>query len=266
MRATHIIILICAIVFVLQMANLVYEEVVFRPIDLLVMPWTIITSMFAHGDFEHILFNMFALFMFGSVLEQRIGTNKFIFLYLMSGLLGSIGFMLFNSPLDSALGASGAIYGIIGALVLLTPQLQVYIYFMPVPMWVAGPIYALIEIFALGKADSIAHSAHLLGFVAGLALATQDLHPAWPPKPDMSLLKALAIPIALSFAVAIIAGAYYMADELNKKIVGCESKETIVAARSCILGLASEYKNNPSQQKYVCNEYNRYFDDNACGV
>jgi hypothetical protein len=266
MRATHIIILICAIVFVLQMANLANENFVFRPIDLLAMPWTIITSMFAHGDFEHILFNMFALFMFGSILEEKIGTNRFIFLYLISGLLGSVGFMLFNSPFDSALGASGAIYGILGALVLLAPQLQVFIYFFPVPMWLAGPIYAAIEIFALGKADNIAHSAHLLGFVAGLALATQEMRPSWPPKPDMSLLKALAIPIALSFAVAIIAGVYYTADELNKKMVECEYKETIATARSCFISLASEYKNNLSQQKYICSEYDRYFIDNACGV
>ncbi len=266
MRATHIIILICAIVFVLQIAGIANENFVFRPIDLLTMPWTIITSMFAHGGFEHILFNMFALFMFGSILEEKIGTNKFIFLYLISGLLGSIGFMLFNSPFDSALGASGAIYGILGALVLLAPHLQVYIYFMPVPMWLAGPIYALIEIFALGKADNIAHSAHLLGFVAGLALATQEMQSAWPPKPDMQLWKALAIPIVLCFAVAIIAGAFYVADELNSKIVDCEYKETIAEARSCLISLASEYKNNPSQKEYICNEYDRYFIDNACGV
>lgn len=206
LRQTYTIIAICVFVFFfLEASDTFIPHLVLIPMDLLARPWTIITSMFAHADLEHIFFNMFALFMFGSILENRIGSGRFVFLYLMAGLLGSIGFMLLNSPDSAALGASGAIYGILGALMILMPNMSVYMYFIPIPMWLAGPIYALIEIFALGSSDNIAHSAHILGFLAGAALALQEGQ-AWPPKPPMEMWKAIAIPIAVSLVVAVIFG------------------------------------------------------------
>jgi len=209
LRLTYVIIAICAFVFFfLEASDVLLPHLVLIPMDLLTRPWTILTSLFAHADLEHIFFNMFALFMFGSILENRIGSGRFIFLYLMAGIMGAVGFMLLNSPDSSALGASGAIYGVLGALMILMPNMSVYIYFIPVPMWLAGPIYALIEIFALGSADNIAHSAHLLGFFAGAVLALREGQ-AWPPKPMMELWKAIAIPIAVSLIVAIIFGLMY---------------------------------------------------------
>jgi membrane associated rhomboid family serine protease len=163
--------------------------------------------MFAHGSFEHILFNMFALFMFGLILEQRLGTNKFIFLYLLAGLIGAIGFMLFNHPDARALGASGAIYGIFGALAYLVPNMRVYIYLVPVPMWIAGILYAVISIFGIGGSDGIAHSAHLLGLVGGLAIAYKEGKEAWPPKPPIPMWKAIGIPLILSLVFAVLFGA-----------------------------------------------------------
>lgn len=264
MRYTYWLILLCIGVFILQMASLFTPDFVLRPIDLLQRPWAIIGSMFAHSGIEHIAFNMLALFMFGTVLENRVGSNKFLFIYLVSGVLGAIGFMLFSSPFDMALGASGAIFGVIGALVLLEPNLMVYFYFIPIPMYVAGPVYALIELFALGSIDSIAHSAHLLGFFGGLALAFFERGPAWPPKPPMEMWKALLIPIVLSLVVAVAAGAYYASGQLNQKIVGCENLASDQAAKACFLQLSKDYKNSPSQQSYICDEYERLFEDNAC--
>jgi len=264
MRYTYWLILLCIGVFVLQMAGLFTPDFVLRPIDLLQRPWSIIGSMFAHSGFEHILFNMLALFMFGTVLENRVGSNKFLFIYLASGVLGAIGFMLFSSPFDMALGASGAIYGVIGALVLLEPNLTVYFYGIPIPMYAAGPIYALIELFALGSVDSIAHSAHLLGFFGGLALAYGERGPNWPPKPPMEMWKGLLIPIALSLVVAVAFGIYYDSNSLNQKILGCESGSDAQAAKACFIALAKDYKNSPSQQSYICDEYERLFSDTAC--
>jgi membrane associated rhomboid family serine protease len=266
MKVTYVLIALCVLVFVLEQAapDAVYPQVTLTPISLLSAPWTVITSMFGHADLEHILFNMIALFMFGSVLENRIGSGKFVLVYFVSGVLGSIGFMLFNSPFGSALGASGAIYGIIGALVLLEPNLTVYFYFMPLPMYVVGPIYALIELFYLGSADAIAHSAHLLGFFGGLALAFREGKAGWPPKPPMEMWKALAIPIALSLVVAIGFGAYYLSDQLNVKILNCMNAESVSAARACLMDLSKEYKNSPQQQAYVCSAYAEFFADGAC--
>jgi membrane associated rhomboid family serine protease len=264
MRYTYWLILLCVGVFALQLAGLFTLDFVLRPIDLLQRPWMIIGSMFAHSGIEHIAFNMLALFMFGTVLENRVGSNKFLFIYFISGVLGAVGFMLLSSPFDMALGASGAIFGVIGALVLLEPNLTVYFYLIPIPMYVAGPVYALIEIFALGSADSIAHSAHILGFFGGMALAFLERGPSWPPKPPMELWKALLIPVALSLVVAVAFGAYYNSSPLNQKIVGCESGSDLQAARGCFLGLAKDYKNNPPQQSYICDEYERIFSDTAC--
>lgn len=209
MKATHAIILICILVFFLENVDALLPHLVLQPVSLLERPWTLLTSMFAHGGFEHIFFNMFVLFMFGSVLERRIGSDKFVFLYLMAGILGAVGWMVFNSPYDFALGASGAIYGVIGALMILMPNMRVYIYFIPVPMWLAGIGYALIEVFAMGSADNIAHSAHLLGFVAGTALALREGKEEWPPKPRMGMMMSLIIPIVLAFIVAIAFGLFY---------------------------------------------------------
>lgn len=206
MRATFIIIAICLVVFfALEPIDSLFQNFVLQQSSLLERPWTILTSMFAHGSFEHILFNMLALFMFGLVLEQRLGSAKFVFLYLLAGIIGSVGFMLLNDPQSSALGASGAIFGIFGALAYLVPNMRVYIYFMPVPMWVAGILYALISIFGIGG-EGIAHSAHLLGLIGGLAIAVREGKENWPPKPPMEMWKAILMPLVLAFVVAIVFG------------------------------------------------------------
>lgn len=210
MRLTFVIIAICLVVFFgFETVDSLLPHFVLVPIDLLARPWTLVTSMFAHGGLEHLIFNMFALFMFGSVLENKLGSNKFLFLYLVAGILGSIGFMLLNDPRQAVLGASGAIFGIFGALVLLAPNMRVYIYLIPVPMWVAGILYAGIELFALGSVDNIAHSAHLLGLVAGLAIASREGKDAWPPKPPMDFKAALGIPLIIAILVALAFGLFY---------------------------------------------------------
>jgi len=115
----------------------------------------------------------------------------------------------------------------------------------------------------MGSADSIAHSAHLLGFFAGLALATQERQ-TWPPKPPMESWKALAIPIALSLVVAVAFGVFYTSDPLNKKMLGCEGVDTVAAARACFLSLSKDYKSSPQQQDHICSDYDRFFQDKAC--
>jgi hypothetical protein len=73
-------------------------------------------------------------------------------------------------------------------------------------MWLAGILYAAISIFSIGGADGIAHSAHLLGLVGGLAIAYREGKEAWPPKPPIPMWKAVSIPIALAAAVAVLFG------------------------------------------------------------
>src|SRR6266545_2895449 len=83
--------------------------------------WRLITAAFLHYGPFHLLLNMFALYWFGSLLEQRIGSGKFLMLYLVSGLAGSAGALVW-SPLTPTVGASGAIFGILGAGLVLEQQ------------------------------------------------------------------------------------------------------------------------------------------------
>jgi membrane associated rhomboid family serine protease len=139
--------------------------------------WTIITSMFAHAGFFHLFANMVSLIFLGGFLERIIGKKRFAAIYFISGIVASAFFILFSllikSELDAyAVGASGAIFGIAGVVMLLTPKLKVFIFPIPVAM----PIYIalLIALFGLWLISwaaglPIGNTAHLGGFVAGIA-------------------------------------------------------------------------------------------------
>lgn len=134
--------------------------------DVYSRPWIILTSMFLHGSIAHIIFNMYVLYIFGTLLEYKIGSSRFLILYFISGIIAAIGFVIFN-PLGSAVGASGAIMGVTGALIVLMPNLRVYLFFaIPMPFWVAGIL--IIAIDALGIIPGVAHAAHLAGIAFGL--------------------------------------------------------------------------------------------------
>lgn len=130
--------------------------------------------MFLHGSFAHIAFNMYALIMFGPLILQRIGTKRFLYAYFGSGLIASLAYVVYtlfilgeNTP---ALGASGAIMGILGLVIMLLPQLKVLFFFIvPMSMRTAGIVFALIDIFGLfNPASGVAHIAHLGGLAVGL--------------------------------------------------------------------------------------------------
>jgi membrane associated rhomboid family serine protease len=139
--------------------------------DFLFRPWILITHMFLHGSIGHILFNMYALVMFGGLLEQQIGSKRFLMLYLGAGLLAGILHGMTLQGFQSALGASGAIMGIMGTLVVLMPNLRLLLFFaIPMPFWVAAIGWTLIDLAGLFAQNSgIGHLAHLVGLAVGLA-------------------------------------------------------------------------------------------------
>ncbi|OYT42613.1 MAG: rhomboid family intramembrane serine protease [Candidatus Aenigmarchaeota archaeon ex4484_224] len=132
-------------------------------------PWRFITSIFLHADFFHIFWNGFALLMFGNFLEARISKKDYILLFFVSGIFGNILFYLFN-PNSSvhALGASGAIFGILGCLGILYPNLTVYFGLAPMPMIFAVIIWGVISFFGIFIPSYIAHEAHLGGLIIGI--------------------------------------------------------------------------------------------------
>ena len=137
-------------------------------------PWRLFTSMFLHGSLGHIFFNMYALILFGPLIIQRIGTKRFLWAYFGSGLIASLAYVFYNLFITgsntAALGASGAIMGILGLVIMLLPQLKVLFFFIvPMTMRTAGIIFALIDIFGLfNPASGIAHIAHLGGLAVGI--------------------------------------------------------------------------------------------------
>ncbi|MFH1750324.1 MAG: rhomboid family intramembrane serine protease [Candidatus Micrarchaeota archaeon] len=141
------------------------------PSHLLTEPWTIITSMFLHGNFLHLFFNMFGLFMFGPFLEAKVGGRNLLILFFACGILGNMGYAVTsgfgNVPV---IGASGAIYGILGALAILQPNLMVFVGFIPMPIYIAAVFWFFAE-FAYGITgvqQGIANFAHLFGLFGGL--------------------------------------------------------------------------------------------------
>lgn len=134
--------------------------------DILSRPWIILTSMFLHGSFNHIFYNMYGLFLFGTVLEQRIGQKRLLLVYFLSGIFAAILSSLFY---ERALGASGAIMGVIGALIVLMPELRLlFLFIVPMPLWFAGIIYALIDLFGVFFPSGVGNIAHLVGMGFGL--------------------------------------------------------------------------------------------------
>ena len=132
--------------------------------------WQLVTYMFLHHGFMHILFNMFALWMFGSTLERALGTKNFVKYYFLTGIGGGLCYFLFNvNSLIPTVGASGAIYGLLIGYAVLFPNSIIYIWFV-IPIkakWFAVIFGGMEFFFSLQPGDSVAHLAHLGGMAVG---------------------------------------------------------------------------------------------------
>jgi membrane associated rhomboid family serine protease len=173
---TLTIIAICVGVWLLQRVSVqVTGELAFVPALGASEPWRFLTAAFAHspGQLLHILFNMYALWILGQYLEPMLGRVRFAALYLVSALGGSVSFLLFAWPLTAAglpnnswvtsvVGASGAVFGLFGALIVLNRHLGRS----------SRQLYILLVINAvIGFVPGIAWQAHVGGFITGAAVA-----------------------------------------------------------------------------------------------
>jgi membrane associated rhomboid family serine protease len=141
------------------------------PILLSKQPWTIISSMFIHGNLLHILFNMIGLYFLGSFFIRAVGDKSFLVVFFLGGLAGNILFTLLANPSSTGIGASGAIYALGGVLAIIVPRVPVLVFPLPVPipLWIAIIVFLLLSFL-----PGIAWQAHIggliLGLIAGLIL------------------------------------------------------------------------------------------------
>lgn len=138
--------------------------------------WTFLTSMFMHSGFFHLFANMFSLMFLGNFTERLLGKKRFVLIYLASGIFAGILFVLSSLILPSdfntyAVGASGALFGLVGILMLLTPNLPVYIMFIPIPIkmkYAAPGILILLWLISIAGNVPIGNMAHFGGFILGI--------------------------------------------------------------------------------------------------
>lgn len=161
-----LLVLACLVIFPLQ-PFLPTEQLILVSADVLIRPWTIFTHMFLHGSALHLVGNLFALGLFGSILERLVGWRRFLVIFILGGIISSVGDVLFYS---ATLGISGALFGVMGAVALLRPSLPVPALGGILPMGVAVVFWAILDLTGLFYPDGIAHAAHLFGLAAGAAL------------------------------------------------------------------------------------------------
>lgn len=163
-----------------------------------------LTSGFLHVDFSHLLFNMFTLFFFADVVITWFGPGKFIIIYFISLVAGSLLALSFhkNEPYYSAVGASGAVTGILYSAILLHPNMQLGIMFIPIPLpaYVLGIGYLLYSIYGMkSRIGNIGHSAHFGGAIGGY-LTTLLFKPSLFVS-DTLIVILLAVPIIILFVL-----------------------------------------------------------------
>lgn len=165
--------------------------------------WRWFTSLFLHASASHLFFNMLGLYFFGKTLEEKIEAEWFLSIYFVSGLLGSFAFMLTSS--GSVVGASGCVFGIMGAAMLMNPIKRIHLYVFPLPLGIVAISFVIVETLmvyfrplgAFAVADNVAHIAHVAGVLTGSVFAFfRD------PKRSMKGVLALAVCVVLLVALA----------------------------------------------------------------
>lgn len=181
-NVTLTLILINIVAFILFLIllglNVPLEYIAIKPSNILQGKylWTFFTSMFMHGGIFHIFANMFSLLFVGNLIEKILGAKRYLYFYMASGLFAGLFFVLASLifPIDFetfAVGASGALFGLVGLLVLLTPNLPVFIMFIPIPIKIkyAGPgILIVLWLVSIAGDIPIGNTAHLGGLIIGI--------------------------------------------------------------------------------------------------
>jgi membrane associated rhomboid family serine protease len=177
----------CVAVFVLQNVMPLDRTFALWPVDDYAhrfQVWQLVTYAFLHGGLTHILFNMFALYMFGPEIERLVGSRRFALYYgvcvVTAALTQLVVQHLERGPSIATVGASGGIFGLLLAYGLAFPHRKLMLIFPPIPMpaWLFVTLYGLVELYlgVSGRNASVAHFAHLGGMIGGFVLITYWRH------------------------------------------------------------------------------------------
>ena len=160
------------------------------------------SSGFLHIDNAHLFFNMFSLYIFADIVIQDLGVYGYIIIYLGSLLLGNLLSLYFHKDeyYYSAVGASGAVMGVIYSAILLQPGMSLYLFFIPIPIpaYIFGIGYLLYSIYGMkNRVGNIGHDAHFGGAIGGYVITL--ILASWLFKENLLMIVLLAIPILLLF-------------------------------------------------------------------
>ena len=162
------------------------------------------TSGFLHVDWMHLGFNMYALYLFGDIVAISLGNINFILIYFGSLIAGSVYALYFhkNEPYYSAVGASGAVSGIVYSAIMLYPDMTLMMFPLPIPIpgYVFGVGYLLYSIYGMKKQlGNVGHSAHLGGAMGGFGFTLLLYPELLTTHRNMVLLLAIPITLLLLF-------------------------------------------------------------------
>lgn len=164
-----------------------------------------ISSAFLHADLGHLFFNMFTLYMFAPVVTGYLNSLSFLLIYFGSLVFGSLLTLMMhkNDYHYRAVGASGAVTGVLYSAILLEPSMSLYLFFIPIPIpaYLFGIGYLLYSIYGMkAKNDNIGHTAHFGGAVGGFLITLIKLPELLSQEPLMVGL--LLLPIVILFFMA----------------------------------------------------------------
>jgi membrane associated rhomboid family serine protease len=162
--------------------------------------WRLVTAMFLHGSIFHILFNMLALYWLGTIIEQALGTPRFLLVYFVSGLAGSAGALWFSSPLEVTVGASGAIFGLIGALLILE-------YLSTGSLMGQAMVLIVVNLALTFAVPGISIGGHVGGLAGGIVATYALMRYPVPPRRTIGVVIAAGVGVAsLALAYARVRG------------------------------------------------------------
>jgi len=167
------------ILFIVTVTNTgIIFQLGLMPGAILQRPWTIISCIFLHGSLWHLMGNMVTLFFFGRYIRNLLGNRKFLFIYFIGGILGSVFYVILAPMFSISIGASGAVFALGGVLAIMRPKLRVLVFPIPVPV----PLWAAVigGFIVISFFPNVAWQSHLgglvFGLVAGYFMRRQERH------------------------------------------------------------------------------------------